>query len=294
MATTRLLRSFRPLRHVPPPGSTSSSVTTVKFIGKNTAGLGGEKMVSGDGDKRKSTAAAMKPSVSTNESLITAESRVDEGLDLSSLLATVCNALFKVLKPAVKRKPWNLQVQMLIEKAIIDCRFFTLFAIAGSLLGSVLCFLEGCFLILKSYFHYFNTLSHSFDQGHLVQLLIEAIDMFLVGTAMLIWVGLYVIFVGPKNSKDERPWLPGSNFFGLFYLKSLPTWMQMESVTQAKSRIGHAAMMILQVGLLEKFKNIPLVTSLDLACFAGSVLVSSACIFILSKLSVGGISGEGR
>lgn len=68
----------------------------------------------------------------------------------------------------------------------------------------------------------------------------------------------------------------------------------MESVTQAKYRIGYAAIMILQVGLLEKFKKVPLVTSLDLACFAGAVLVSSASIFDLSKLSVGDIGGEGR
>lgn len=66
----------------------------------------------------------------------------------------------------------------------------------------------------------------------------------------------------------------------------------METVAQAKSRIGHAVMMILQVGLLEKFKKIPMVTSLDLACFAGAVLVSSACIFILSKLSDGVVAEE--
>ncbi|XP_043808885.1 uncharacterized protein LOC110607169 [Manihot esculenta] len=296
MATTRSLRSRRPLGHVPPPGSASSPVTAVKCIGKSTAGLlGGEKMVSGADDERKSTATAVKASVAVKESLINAEPRVDEGIDLASLLANVGNALFKVLRPAVKRKPWNLQVQMFIEKAIIGCGFFTLFAIAGSLLSSVLCFLEGCSLILESYFHYFSSLSQSSDQGQMVQLLIEAIDLSLVGTAMLIFgVGLHVILVGPNHSKAKRQWLPESNFFGLFYLKFLPSWVQMESVTQAKYRIGYAAIMILQVGLLEKFKKVPLVTSLDLACFAGAVLVSSASIFDLSKLSVGDIGGEGR
>ncbi|KAJ9186645.1 hypothetical protein P3X46_002192 [Hevea brasiliensis] len=297
MTTTRFLRSSRPLPHAPPPGSTSSSVSTVKCIGKNTSGLGGEKMVSRDGDKRRSTAAAVRASVAVRESLIIAEPRVDEGIDLASLFTTVGNALFKLLRPAVKRKPWKVQVQTLIEKAIIDCRFFTLFATVGALLSSVLCFMEGCFLILKSYFHYFGALSHSSDQGEageIVQLLIEAIDMFLVGTAMLIFgVGLHVIFVGSKNLK-QNALLPGSSLFGLFFLKSLPTWVQMESVSQAKSRIGHAVIMILQVGLLEKFKKIPLVTSLDFACFAGAVLISSACIFILSKLSLGGIAREGR
>ena len=101
-------------------------------------------------------------------------------------------------------------------QAIIDCRFFTLFAVAGTLLGSGLCFLEvmayffsqqkfrtmtlllfssfiriflsnndkdivncvqGCFTILEAYLQYFHTLSHKSDQGHVMQLLIEAIGI---------------------------------------------------------------------------------------------------------------------
>ncbi|KAG5231007.1 UPF0114 domain-containing protein [Salix suchowensis] len=295
MTTTRLLRSSKPLHHVGPPNTASSPFTSVKCVGKAT-GFNGDKMVSGDhGDhKRKSTVAVKASVAASKDSLLTVEPpRVFERglIDLASLLATVSNALRKVLRPpALKPKLWKFQVQKLIEKAIIDCRFFTLFAVAGSLLGSALCFVEGCFLILESYFQYFNTLSRVSDQGHLVHLLIEAIDMFLVGTAMLIFgVGLYVMFVGSKNPKDQALLLPDSNLFGLFSLKSLPTWVEMRSVSQAKSKIGHAIMMILQVGMLDKFKSIPLTTSLDLACFAGAVLLSSACIFLLSRLSLGAV-----
>ncbi|XP_030931102.1 uncharacterized protein LOC115956984 [Quercus lobata] len=121
-----------------------------------------------------------------------------------------------------------------------------------------------------------------------MQLLIEAIDMFLVGTAMLIFgMGLYVMFVGTKTMKEKGSGLSESNFFGLFYLKSIPTWVGMQSVSQAKSKIGHAVMMILQVGVLDKLKSVPVVTGLDLACVAGAVFISSACIYLLSKLSVG-------
>ncbi|KAK3015129.1 hypothetical protein RJ639_006279 [Escallonia herrerae] len=135
-------------------------------------------------------------------------------------------------------------------------------AVAGTLLGSVLCFVE----VIKNAYY-----------------------MFLVGTAMLIFgVGLHVMFVGSRNLNAEGSQLPGSNFFGLFHLKELPAWVGMKSITQAKSKIGHALMMILQVGVLEKFKSIPLVTGMDLACFAGAVLMSSACIFLLSRLSLGG------
>lgn len=67
--------------------------------------------------------------------------------------------------------------------------------------------------------------------------------------------------------------------------QTLPTWAETQSVSQAKSKIGHAVMMILQVGVLEKLKSVTLVTGVDLACFAGAVLMSSASIFLLSRLS---------
>jgi len=41
------------------------------------------------------------------------------------------------------------------------------------------------------------------------------------------------------------------------------------------------------VGVLEKFKSVPLVTGLDMACFGGAVLASSASVFLLSKLNIG-------
>lgn len=69
-----------------------------------------------------------------------------------------------------------------LVQAIVDCRFFTLFAVAGSLLGSVLCFLEGCVLVIQSYAHYFHMLSQPLDQGHLVHLLIEAIGLYSILT----------------------------------------------------------------------------------------------------------------
>ncbi|XP_052115716.1 uncharacterized protein LOC107481073 isoform X2 [Arachis duranensis] len=140
-------------------------------------------------------------------------------------------------------KPWNniLHPEMLIERAIIDCRFFTLLAVAGSLLGSLLCFVEGCVLVVECYGHYFHTLGQRLDQHHLVQLLIEAIG-------------------------------------------GGPGWVGMQSIEEAKSKIGHAVMMIVQVGILEKLKDIPLVTAIDLASFAAVLLTSSASIFVLSKL----------
>ncbi|GMY28520.1 hypothetical protein FCV25MIE_23762 [Fagus crenata] len=284
MATTRLLHTYRPLGlGLSSSSSSSFSAATVRCQSK--VGFDGEKRVSENCVRK--PMVAVKASVAASKSLITAEPQVNRGiLDLASLVANVSAAALFLLRLAVKQKPRKFHVQMFIERVFIDCRFFTLFAVAGSLLGSVLCFVEGCFTILESYLQYFHTMSHKSDQGHVMQLLIEAIDMFLVGTAMLIFgTSLYVMFVGTKTVKGKGPLLSGSNFFGLFFVKSLPTWVEIQSVSQAKSKIGHAVMMLLQVGVLDKLKSIPVVTGLDLACFAGAVFISSAAIFLLSKLS---------
>ncbi|XP_062107059.1 uncharacterized protein LOC133818296 [Humulus lupulus] len=308
MTTTRLLRvSSNPQLNFLGSGSSASS-SGVRCSAVNGDYEYQKKKVKNNGDEMKknlqmgTTATTnthhllqVKPSMAAaaSGSLIFITSEPKERIDgaifdlVSSLSSKVNNAVLVLLREHFKRRSLKQNIQMFIERGILNCRFFALFAVVGSLLGSVLCFVEGCFLVLQSYFQYFHNLSHKADQGHVMHLLIEAIDMFMVGMAMLMFgFGLYTMFVGSKSVKEKGPCLAGSNLFGLFYMKSLPTWVEMQSVSQAKSKLGHAVMMILQVGVLEKFKSVPLVTGLDLACFAATVLISSACIFLLSKLSV--------
>ncbi|KAL8153975.1 hypothetical protein V2J09_011735 [Rumex salicifolius] len=238
-----------------------------------------------------------------------------QGFDSVSLWDNLlCYVSSFALKTA-KRELNPSLIQGFIERVIIDCRFFTFLAVAGSLLGSILCFVEvyytqcwkesyfylvififlmcfstsgmfqGFIMILRSYLHYLEAILHKLDHRNTVELLVEAIDMFLVGTAMLIFgMGLYILFVKSNHSRQPRK-LSKSSIFSLFNLEMLPSWMKMESVSEAKTRIGHAVLMILQVGMLDKFKSVPLVNGSDLASFAGAVLLSSASIFFLSKLS---------
>ncbi|GAB2212950.1 hypothetical protein Drorol1_Dr00020958 [Drosera rotundifolia] len=134
--------------------------------------------------------------------------------------------MFDIVRVSADEMPTTSQLQMFIERVVVDCRFFALFAVAGSLLGSIMCFVEGCYMIIKSY-------------------------MFLIGTATLIFgMGLYSMFIGNKSTK--YPELPASQLGGLFPLKlllsqimnrTLPPWLKMQSVAQAKSRIGHAVVL---------------------------------------------------
>lgn len=136
--------------------------------------------------------------------------------------------------------------------------------------------------------------------------------MYLVATAMLVFgVGLHVLFMGSNDlrhidkkssSSSQSNYLKViSSYLGIsrslfvlllltaleiWFCQTIPSQLGMNSIMQAKTKIGHAVVMILQVGVLEKFQSVPLVTGLDLACFAGAVFLSATCIFLLSKLSI--------
>nr|UYE91658.1 salt stress-like protein [Tamarix hispida] len=277
-------------------GSTAQRAGRMIQCSRSGGGGGGEnKMRNFSANSRRrvrmSPAVVVKVAlVESRDAVCTRTAEIGIGIaDVSRVWVGVVLRILKRLQGGAIQKPTKSRVQMYIESAIVNCRFFTFLAIAGSLLGSVLCFVEGCVIVLQSYFHYFHAVSQSVDPGHAIKLIIEAIDMFLVGIAMLIFgTGLYAMFVGSKNLQGTRDRgrlrLPKSSLFGLFPLKMLPSWLEMDSVSRAKSRIGHAVMMILQVGVLDKFKSIPLVTGLDLACFAAAVFISSFSIFLLSKL----------
>ncbi|WOH02913.1 hypothetical protein DCAR_0522303 [Daucus carota subsp. sativus] len=269
MATsiTRLLGNNRPL------GLGTSYALSSKNRGTESAtfslvskmGFQGEKVaVAGGGEKK--PIMAVKACVGLVERIATSKTQTSDVVHLSFILANVSALVLHGLKMVTEPRPWRSHIQMLIERVVIDTRFFAMLAVAGSLLGSVLCFLEGSFIIIESYLQYLQALSHgsASEHGHhIMHLLIEAMDMYLVGTAVLIFgTGLH----------------------------KLPSWAGMNSIGQAKTKIGHALMMILQVGVMEKFESIPLATGLDLACFAGALFISSASIFLLARLTSSAIA----
>ncbi|XP_042414841.1 uncharacterized protein LOC122003945 [Zingiber officinale] len=200
----------------------------------------------------------------------------------------VAGTLLRLLNPPkLNPKQWRTRAEMLVEKGVTGCRSFTLIAVAGSIIGSILCFVEGCFFVLEAFYQYFQTVSSSTNQGRITQSLVESIDMFLVGTALLSFgISLYVMFVSSDDMKQKKRRQIAESTFGPFNLKKLAKSMGMQSISDAKSRLGHSILLILQAGMVEKLKEVELVSGMDLACFAGAVFVSSACVFVLSKLSI--------
>ncbi|CAN8267806.1 unnamed protein product [Cochlearia groenlandica] len=264
MSTSRLILRFnsRPILDLKCLPTTSSYMSrTRKMKCSLRLGPDGHNQRSSFKDKERKLLVEVKAYVPTSEIVFTGKTtqvRPNVMMDLVSLVTQVTNIVLVELRHAIKRQTWKLQSsQIYIEKVIIDCRFFTLFAVAGTLLGSVLCFLEGCSRVLECYTHYLTG-----SKENTVHMLMEALDMFLFGTSMLVLgKGIYNMFVSCKTNQN------------------------MQSIGEAKTRIGYAVVMILHVGMLEKFNTTPLVTCIDLMCFAASLFISSASMFLFSMLS---------
>ncbi|KAI3697456.1 hypothetical protein L6452_30482 [Arctium lappa] len=175
-----------------------------------------------------------------------------------------------------------------IEKVIFDFRFLALLAVGGSLAGSLLCFLNGCVYIVDAYKVYWTSCSKGVHTGKMVLRLVEAIDVYLAGTVMLIFaMGLYGLFISnsPHNvpAADDRA-LKGSTLFGMFAMRERPKWMKISSLDELKTKVGHVIVMILLVKMFERSKMVTIATGLDLLSYSVCIFLSSASLYILHNL----------
>ncbi|KAL8262436.1 hypothetical protein R6Q59_023785 [Mikania micrantha] len=175
-----------------------------------------------------------------------------------------------------------------IEKVIFDFRFLALLAVGGSLAGSLLCFLNGCVYILDAYKVYWTSCSKGVHTGKMVLRLVEAIDVYLAGTVMLIFaMGLYGLFISNSTDNvapaDDRA-LQGSTLFGMFALRERPKWMKISSLDELKTKVGHVIVMILLVKMFERSKMVTIATGLDLLSYSVCIFLSSASLYILHNL----------
>ncbi|XBI99421.1 hypothetical protein VPH35_019500 [Triticum aestivum] len=189
---------------------------------------------------------------------------------------------------AVSGTARSTTIETTVERIIFDFRFLALLAVAGSLAGSLLCFLNGCVYIKEAYCVYWTSCAKGVHTGQMVLKVVEAIDVYLAGTVMLIFgMGLYGLFI--SNASNDLPSgsdraLQGSSLFGMFALKERPKWMKITSLDELKTKVGHVIVMILLVKMFERSKMVKITTGLDLLSYSVCIFLSSASLYILHNL----------
>lgn len=183
---------------------------------------------------------------------------------------------------------WTIRAETRIERAIFDFRFLSLLAVVGSLAGSFLCFVKGCVYIVESYGVFYMMCLNRLHTGNMVLRLVEAVDVFLTGTVMLIFgMGVYGLFISnvPNNlPPNQDRAIRNSSLFGMFLLKERPKWMRIGSLDELKTKLGHVVVMILLVKMFERSKAVSISTGTDLLSYSISIFLSSAALLVLHKL----------
>ncbi|KAI5064263.1 hypothetical protein GOP47_0020933 [Adiantum capillus-veneris] len=183
---------------------------------------------------------------------------------------------------------WIERAENAIERAIFDFRFLSLLAVAGSLAGSFLCFLKGCVFIVESYQAFYVMCLRGEHTGKMVLRLVEAVDVYLTGTVMLIFgMGLYGLFISNVASNlppNQDRALQNSSLFGMFLLQERPKWMRIASLDELKTKLGHVVVMILLVKMFERSKAVVIATGADLLSYSVSIFLTSGALLVLRHL----------
>lgn len=128
MATTRLLRTFKPMT-IHSSSASSSPPTTLRYLSKDAGLLNGENRL-GTANERKQV-ALVKASVATSHSQTptTSKPQVNRGVvDFASLVTKTNRSLLILLTTALKRKSIKLQVQMFIERVSSELQLVSFFS----------------------------------------------------------------------------------------------------------------------------------------------------------------------
>ncbi|KAL6856283.1 hypothetical protein ACP4OV_019085 [Aristida adscensionis] len=236
--------------------------------------------------------APSTPSASSSGDAATAAAAASDGAAAADGYGVLGGPNGSIAPPAAQSNT----IETTVERVIFDFRFLALLAVAGSLAGSLLCFLNGCVFIKEAYSVYWSSCAKGVHTGQMVLKVVEAIDVYLAGTVMLIFgMGLYGLFISnastDASSESDRA-LKVSSLFGMFALKGRPTWMKITSLDELKTKVGHVIVMILLVKMFERSKMVTIATGLDLLSYSVCIFLSSASLYILHNLHKGGDHDE--
>ena len=168
-----------------------------------------------------------------------------------------------------KNKIENI-IESVFESVLFNTRFIVITAVLGSLVSSVIMFVQGTLLVSNGLYVFFEQLNS--PEGHvtheLVPLLISSVDNYLFATVLLIFsMGLYELFISKIDPASRTP-------------DSRPNWLNISSLDDLKGALGKVILMILIVSFFERSLDIEYKSALDLLFLGVGVLLISGALFL--------------
>jgi len=101
---------------------------------------------------------------------------------------------------------WRKRVELFFESFLWNTRWLVLIAVLASLLSSFVIFLVGLYEVLHLVFGFLTELSYRNFYAKLLSVVIASVDLFLIGTFLLVFsLGLYELFISKIDPAEKNP-----------------------------------------------------------------------------------------
>lgn len=134
----------------------------------------------------------------------------------------------------IRQKRTGRDLRAFERRIVVSSRFFTLFAVFGSLAGSILMFSLGLYNVYEAFRYGLQGTDEAGPFGtSAVIRIIEGLDRFLIAIVLLYFAyGVYSLFIHPEESEEEL---------------ALPKWLRVKQIGQLKQVVAEVIIVILFV-----------------------------------------------
>ncbi|HIQ51194.1 MAG TPA: YqhA family protein [Nautiliaceae bacterium] len=162
-----------------------------------------------------------------------------------------------------------MSIKRLFEKFLWNSRLLVLVAVVSSIFSSFSLFFLGVFEIFKGITFFLEKESYSIAKTKLVTYIINAVDIFLIATVLLIFsLGLYELFIGRIEEIEKEK---GSKI------------LQIHSLDELKEKIAKVIIMVLIVVFFKHAMEISYSNLKDLIYLSLTILLITLSYFLLNK-----------
>jgi uncharacterized membrane protein YqhA len=160
-------------------------------------------------------------------------------------------------------------IEAAFETVLFNSRLIVVLAVIGSLVSSVLMFVNGTIQIVRAAREFVHAPTAPDAGEELSVMLISSVDSYLFATVLLIFaMGVYELFISKIDPASRTA-------------ESRPNWLAIHILDDLKSAVGKVILMILIVRLFESAVEIKYQSPLDLLWLGLSVVFVSLALFLV-------------
>jgi len=169
-----------------------------------------------------------------------------------------------------QKHPLLRKVELLFENFLWNTRWLVLVAVIASLLSSFVIFMVGFYEVLHLVWDFVSGGSYKHFYAKLLSVVIASVDLFLIGTFLLVFaLGLYELFISKIDPAENDPL--GERVLVIRSLEDL------------KEKLGRLVIMVLIVSFFKQVLHLEFKNPLETLYIAVGVLMIALALYFTHK-----------